>query len=64
MTGTGAPCYWHDITLTVGGHEFPTRAGFIRTLASDYGVLGQDGFFNFFVVKFDLQKEVVELSIK
>lgn len=64
VTGAAAPYYWHDVTLNVGGHYFQTRVGFMRAIASDYGILGQDGFFNFFVVKFDYRKEVVELSPK
>lgn len=64
ITGESEPCYWHNITLNIGGHDVKTRVGFKRNLASSYGIVGQQGFFNFFVVKFDHQKEEIELLPK
>lgn len=58
-------CYIHDITLTVGGWDFQTAVGFSYDIANDgYGILGQRGFFDLFSVKFDYQKEEVELKQK
>lgn len=51
------------VHLNVGGYEFDTEAEF----KADYpnmghsGIVGQYGFFNQFIVKFDLIKEVIEL---
>lgn len=57
--------YVHDVTLTVGGWDFQTAVGFSYDIAKDgYGILGQKGFFNLFSVKFDYQKEEVELKQK
>ncbi|MGW2697055.1 aspartyl protease family protein [Streptomyces sp. NPDC001296] len=53
--------YFHPITITVGGYRFDTWAAF-RERSSDYGVVGQNGFFNHFVITFDRQAE--ELDIK
>ena len=64
VTGAREPFYWHDVTLHIGGHDCNTRVAFKRHLASSYGIVGQDGFFNFFAVTFDYQKEVIELVPK
>lgn len=59
----GAKAYLHDVTLTIGGYKIDTRVGFSYEIAKHgYAILGQKGFFDIFVVKFDLKKEVVELK--
>lgn len=62
ITGVGEPYYLCAITIQVGGWPFQIQAGFLPRMARmGYGVVGQKGFFDLFVVKFDLQKEEVEL---
>lgn len=57
--------YLHKVTIEVGGWPFEIEAGFMPEVAGrilPYGVVGQRGFFDIFVVKFDLLKEEVELK--
>ena len=61
----GATAYLHDVTLRVGGHRFPTTVGFTSDLAAwGMGIVGQKGFFDLFIVKFDRVKEEVELKAR
>jgi len=65
ITGAQSEVYYlHKIQVKVGGHEYKIEAGFLPNLNSryNYGVVGQKGFFDLFVVKFDLLKEEVELK--
>lgn len=58
----GAEAFIHEVTINVGGHDYKIQAGFSYDIAKHgFGVLGQRGFFDIFVVKFDLQKEEIEL---
>ncbi|MEA1872222.1 MAG: hypothetical protein U9M91_02365 [Chloroflexota bacterium] len=57
--------YFHDIRIGVGGYEFDCYAGFSRDLDQlPYGLLGQQGFFDLFILVFDYSKERVELKPK
>ncbi|MDE2079684.1 MAG: hypothetical protein KGI73_04880 [Patescibacteria group bacterium] len=49
--------------MKVGGRPFLVEVGFLGGLSArySYGVVGQGGFFDIFIVKFDLIKEEVEL---
>ncbi|MEK7501205.1 MAG: hypothetical protein AAB642_03720 [Patescibacteria group bacterium] len=61
---TGAAvAYLHDVVLNIGGGSYKTKVGFSYDIAKHgFGVLGQKGFFDIFVVKFDLAKEEIELK--
>ena len=60
-----AKAYLHDIDLNIGGHKLSMPAIFSFDLSSrGYGILGQKGFFDLFTVKFDYQKEEIELKEK
>lgn len=63
---TGSPQYYylHKVTLKVGGLEYTTDVGFMVMVNNAYGIVGQKGFFDKFIVKFDLQKEDLELKIR
>ena len=54
----------HPISFKVGGWRYDNvPVGFMPDLSKvGYGVLGQHGFFNFFVVKFTFSKREVELK--
>jgi hypothetical protein len=57
----------HSVTLKVGEKSFETEVGFMPNLGGSivsYGIAGQKGFFDKFIVKFDYQKEEVELKEK
>lgn len=46
----------------VGGLAYKIEVGFMSMKGSAYGIVGQKGFFDKFVVKFDLQKEDIEIK--
>ena len=61
----GADAFLHVVTIKVGGWDYATKAGFSYDIAKHgFGILGQKGFFDIFVVKFDLKKEEIELKEK
>lgn len=63
ITGIAESYYIHPVTVTVGGWEYKIEAGFLPAIGKfGYGVVGQKGFFDIFVVKFDLVKEEIELK--
>ena len=56
--------YTHPVTLTVGDVSNEIIAGFIPKIGGGivpYGLVGQNGFFNNFSVKFDLINKEVEV---
>lgn len=64
ITGAQSEVYYvHRVAMKVGGRPFLVEVGFLRGLSArySYGVVGQGGFFDIFIVKFDLIKEEVEL---
>lgn len=57
--------YVHPLIIEVGGWSYPIEAGFMVNVAGNvmpYGLVGQKGLFDLFVVKFDLLKEEIELK--
>lgn len=59
----GAKAYIHKVDLEIGGIQFKTEIGFSYDISKNgYGILGQKGFFDLFSVKFDLQKEDIEIK--
>lgn len=63
ITGDSEVIYKEKVEIKVGGWPFTINAYF-KDLPREarYGVVGQDGFFNLFVVKFDFLKEEIELK--
>jgi hypothetical protein len=62
ITGKSEPYYVHPVTINVGGWDHKIKAGFMPNIGQfSYGVVGQNGFFDIFTVKFDLAKEEIEL---
>lgn len=63
ITGVAESYYIHPVTITVGGWKYKIEAGFLPEIGKfGYGVVGQKGFFDIFIVKFDLIKEEIELK--
>lgn len=64
IAGQTAEYFVHSIEIEVGGWSYKIEAGFLPRVAGgfNYGVVGQRGFFDIFVVKFDLMKEEIELK--
>ncbi len=62
ITGVGEYYYVHPVIIKIGGWTYKMQAGFLPGIAQlGYGIVGQKGFFDIFIVKFDLLKEEVEL---
>ncbi len=63
--GKSSVYYLHKIHIDVGGWEHEIEAGFMPNVSGHvmrHGLVGQTGFFEHFIVKFDLLKEEVELT--
>lgn len=55
--------YLHSVVLDIGGWRYKTAVSFSYDMAPHgHGILGQKGFFDIFIVKFDLGKEEIELK--
>ncbi len=62
-TGIEEVFYLHTVGLKIGDAVFRAPVGFLPNMTKNgYGVVGQRGFFDKFIVKFDLLKEEVELK--
>ena len=64
ITGESKPFYFHYLDIKIGGNLFKNvKVGFLKDIGKySYGVVGQRGFFDIFVVKFDLIKKEIELK--
>ena len=64
ITGESKQFYFHNLDIKVGGNLYKDlRVGFLEDIGKyAYGVVGQKGFFDIFVVKFDLVKKEIELK--
>lgn len=63
ISGGQFTAYFHSVNIEIGGRERKLYCGFSFDIPPfGYGVLGQKGFFDVFVVKFDLLKEEIELK--
>ncbi len=63
ITGKSEPYFVHDIKVSVGGKVINVEAGFMVNPGLDwYGVVGQKGFFDKFVIKFDYSKKEIEIK--
>lgn len=63
--GKASIYYLHKVMIKVGGWPYEIEAGFMPEVSGrrmQYGIVGQSGFFDIFVIKFDLLKEEVELK--
>lgn len=55
--------YFHKVKITVGGWEYAVDCAFSYDIAPwGHGIVGQEGFFDIFVIKFDYQKKEIELK--
>ena len=65
VTGVSEYYYVHFVELIVGGWSYDVKVGFLPNIARlGYGILGQKGFFDTFIVKFDLLKSEIELKTR
>ena len=59
--------YFHTVVLTVGEVSYKTKIGFTGNPTGQtipYGILGQRGFFDKFIVGFDLLQEEITLKLR
>ncbi len=64
VSGDTITIYFHQNIIEVGGLPFEIFAGFADGMNQSHGILGQNGFFENFKVKFDLGKKEVEVTLK
>ncbi|MFA6273866.1 MAG: retropepsin-like aspartic protease [Candidatus Paceibacterota bacterium] len=68
VTGVGGKSseyFLHEVSIEVGGWNYSMEVGFLPTIggrSAPYGIVGQKGFFENFIVKFDFKKEEIELK--
>lgn len=65
--GKASLYYLHPVTIEVGEWEYKIEAGFMPDVAGrvmPYGLVGQKGFFDNFIVKFDLLKAEIDLKTR
>jgi len=63
FTGHQCDYFLHTIDLNVGGWEHAIEVGFLaKDSNAPYGVLGQSGFFDLYIVTFDVIKYEIELK--
>lgn len=63
--GKASLYYLHTIDIEVGGWSYKVEAGFMPSVSGRvmrYGLVGQRGFFEAFIVRFDKVKEEIELK--
>lgn len=63
--GKASLYYLHEVEIEVGGWAHKIEAGFMPDISGKrmpYGIVGQKGFFDNFVVQFNLKKEEIELK--
>jgi len=61
--GKDSTAFLHQVVLNVGGWDYKTMVGFSDGISKrGFGVLGQKGFFDLFVVKFNLASEEIEIK--
>src|SRR3989339_2284730 len=63
--GKASIYYLHKVEIVVGGGVYKIDAGFMPNVAGkimQYGLVGQNGFFSNFIVRFDLLKEEIDLK--
>lgn len=62
-SGHPQKAYFHKVSFKIGGHEHGCSVGFSYDMENlAYGLLGQDGFFDKWHVKFEYDKENIELK--
>ena len=61
-SGEPQKAYFHMISFKIGGNLHKCEVGFSYDMEKlAYGLLGQEGFFNKWMVKFEYQKENIDL---
>jgi hypothetical protein len=62
ISGTWTTYVHGGFEIEVGGFIIPMRVAFFKNAPEECGILGREGFFDFFKVTFDEAKRIVELK--
>lgn len=63
ITGANDFYYLHEVNLSVGKFSYKTNVGFLPNIARmGYGVAGQKGFFDHFVIKFNYKNAEIDIK--
>ena len=63
ITGKKSIVYFHNVDLYIGGWRYKLYCGFSSSISPyGFGILGQYGFFDLFIVKFNLKREEIEIK--
>lgn len=64
LSGIQRESYVYPVTIKVGINSYKTKVGFMHNVsgAFNYGIVGQAGFFDHFIVKFNHRKREVALK--
>lgn len=54
--------YWHELELRVAGKVYTAKVIFAKISDYGFGILGQQGFFDHFDVKFSHSRQTVEIE--
>lgn len=65
ITGARGTMYFHQVKIKIGQWNETITCGFSNDLSeNNYGILGQEGFFEHFKVSFYLATETIQISKK
>lgn len=59
--GSAFKAYLHDVVYQVGDHQRSASIAFTYNMAPGTGILGREGFFNFFIVEIDHRNKKVRI---
>ena len=65
ITGIGGgqiPFYFHEVEILLGEYQVKTKVGFSNSHIGVSGILGQQGFFDNFIVSFDYRNRFIEIT--
>ena len=61
--GTRTPFYFHEVEILLGDYQIKTKVGFSTSQQiGTSGILGQQGFFENFIVTFDHKNRFIEIK--
>lgn len=65
FTGIGGgqvPFYFHEVNMFIGEYQVKSKVGFSTSTIGTSGILGQQGFFDNFLVSFDCRNKFLEIK--
>ncbi len=65
FTGIGGgeiPFYFHEIEIFIGEYQIRAKVGFSTSTIGTTGLMGQQGFFDSFIISFDYKNKFIEIK--